>query len=189
MALTFTGASSSYCSVTEFLKRCDYNTVGQVVSDNGKPVDPASLQVDLNLLAALRGASGEFEAACLMGNRYQPTDLADQVVSGTPPGMVPGSNSANYRDDIITGLVLPRLFRRRPDLLERFKWAVEQSQKALKDLRDGEMIFAFAQVQNASLEQASQETWEEAECRYLSTVEGRRFYGQQGYRRWYGRCQ
>src|SRR5438552_4065476 len=124
--MTVNSSAVSYLAAAEFLKRCDYNTVGMLCSDNGQPLDPNALLTNTNLQAALQGASGELEAACLPAKRYQPTDLA--ALTGV---------SATYRDDVLTGLVIPRLYSRRPGPIEQWKHWIERAERAIKDLREG----------------------------------------------------
>ncbi len=169
MAYVPNSSLASYLTVTEFLRRCDYNTVGQLVSDNGQPVDPISLQTNVNLLTVLEGASGELEAACLSAKRYQPEDLAGLV-----------GVSAVYRDDVITGLAIPRLPGRRPQPLEQWKHWIERADKALAALGDGHMIFGFVEVQEAGLIDVQKDTPQDVQNRYLTTVQARRYYGTRG---------
>jgi phage gp36-like protein len=67
---------SSYATGTDFLKRFDARTTGDLCSDDGNRVPPALLLTDPNLLAALSDASGVINSAIFQGNRYQASDIA-----------------------------------------------------------------------------------------------------------------
>src|SRR2546428_9807095 len=85
MSLTINSGTQTISPV-QFLARYDGRTIGDLVSDDGTnhtmvgspPVYTASvLYTNETLLLLLQEAMGEVESACLVANRYQPSDLAN----------------------------------------------------------------------------------------------------------------
>jgi hypothetical protein len=128
---------TSYLSAAELVKRCDARTLGDLVSDAGQRVDAAALLTHPNLLAALDDASGEVEAACTMGQRYDPLDLA--ALTGV-------SRARLYR--LLARLTVCLLWERRPDkgpLPDAYKQALDD----LRLLAEGERVFGLVEHQAA----------------------------------------
>lgn len=186
-------ALSPYITVTDFLARFDLRTVAQLVSDdntfagvNGDPTNPANVAIieanlnlspiptnvySYNLNISFLGASGRLEAALLIGNRYQPSDL--QNLNGS---------SLEYLKDIIAGLAIMRLYRRRGGMnpsevaTDRYEEAI----KAIEELEQGHQIFSFVQVQDAGLPDNAILTIQEIAQRSFMTWQYQRFFGLRG---------
>lgn len=158
---------SSYLAPSDFLVRYDARTVGDLCSDTGTRVTPAALLTNPNLQAALDDASGEVESAVLIGNRYQPGDLAG--LTGV---------SQKYLWRIIGVLAMAHLVQRRPDLKRPLPPQYDKVLLELESLRQGERIFALQEVQNAGLGSAYQELAGDVEARDLIVTQARRFFGQ-----------
>lgn len=114
------------------MARFDARTVGQLVSDTGQSVPPASLATNTAVLAALEDASGEIDAALMQGQRYSAADLA--ALTG---------NSLAYLKRICCQIAMARLWERRPYLDEEgAEKALNMARQALDRLRKGENLFA-----------------------------------------------
>lgn len=121
----------SYATPEDFLTRYDARIFGDVVRDDGSQATPAELLADLNLQAALDDASGDIEAACLVGERYTPDDLA--ALTG---------NSLYHLKRICCDIAVAYLLRRRPsDNAEADDARMELAEKHLNKLRTGENVF------------------------------------------------
>lgn len=121
----------SYATPAEFLQRFDARIFGDVVSDEDTPVTPQQLLDDPNLQAALDDASGDIEAACLVGERYTPDDLAGLT-----------GNSLFHLKRICCDIAAAYLLRRRPsDNPEADDARLELAEKHLMKLRTGENVF------------------------------------------------
>lgn len=140
-SLTPNSSSTSYLSVTEFLKRADSNLVGQLVSDDGTQVTATNLQTNANLLAILSDVSAIFESAALVGGRYNPSDLNTLVSSNT----VGASLILRILSDLAIGLL-----RQRRGMNEDSPYSgFVQASAFLDSLRKGETILPFLETQEA----------------------------------------
>jgi hypothetical protein len=137
--MTINSGSDSYLTSTEFLRYYDTRMVAELLGDTGRAVQ--DVLDDSKLDQLLRSASGEVEAAALRGGRYTADDLTT-ISGGT-------TNGSYYLKKMVAGVVMQNLRARRgrvgEDLLEQFKWLVN----ALKELRNGEQILGFTEVQEA----------------------------------------
>jgi hypothetical protein len=88
-----------------------------------------------NLNAALTDASGRLESACVRGNIYAPSDLAN-VLSG---------NSLGYLYRIVTELTVCYLYDRRPNALADMEPPAfyGRAEVELAELANGQRIFAL----------------------------------------------
>lgn len=175
MAKTPATSASSYCSAAEFLKRIDKRTVADLCSDTGTPVTEGALAANVNLLAALEDASGDVEAAALMGGRYSNADLAALITDD-------GVGAAKLRR-IVSDLAIAYLFERRPSPdLDRQPQAVERALKFLELLASGERIFGFQEVMDDGVMDDIKETPAIVEARNLPTYIARRLFGRRANR-------
>lgn len=165
--------STTLLSVTEFLKRCDWRTVAQLVSDTLTAVTLGSLASDENLLAALVDASGDVESFAVQGGRYSAADLA--ALTGV-------TQKKLFR--LITRLTVIYLYERRP-LIELPKpWYWDETLKALERLRTGENIFATEEhIDAGKLDQHHDTRQTVDDDRPMITSEASRFFGLRQVRR------
>lgn len=133
---TVISSLASYATVSQFLLRVDYRSVGRLLTDDDSSATPTQAQVlaSATLPTLLLEASGWVEAACLRGGMYTGADLVS--LAGTAGGELLAS--------LVSDLTLWRLFDRRPDRRsetpERCKVALE----TLDKLGRGELIFGLS---------------------------------------------
>lgn len=167
MSVTINTNATTLLPVSEFLKRADWRNVGDLVSDAGTRGTQASLTSDANLAAALLGATGEMEATCSAGNRYQPADLA----------ALTGATLA-YLYDLLATMTLVRLVRRRPDLKRPIPEEYEAVKKTLAALREGEWVFGTQEAMSAGNVSEAVETPSQVEQRNGLVIQAGRFFGR-----------
>lgn len=127
----------AYATPNDMLVYADWNTIGDLVSDDGSQVE-ASVLTDstsayytlLNTL--LSAASGRVDSACLVAGMYSAGDLA---------GL--GGNALAMLKEITCKLALVLLVRRRPEKIGADFWKVaqEEVENFLDRLRKGERLF------------------------------------------------
>jgi phage gp36-like protein len=131
---------SSYAAPGDLLKRYDWRTVGDYVSDSPEQISPNDQLTNPNLLQCLEDASGDIEAALLRAGMYQVSDLAG--LTGNPQALL---------QRITCEIAIAYVLERRPlfnvDLLEHYQ---KQKEGHLKRLASGENIFNLASVLSAS---------------------------------------
>jgi len=121
----------SYATPADFLARFDARIFGDVVRDDNDQATPQELLDDPNLQAALDDASGDIEAACLVGERYTPTALAGLT-----------GNSVFHLKRICCDIAMAYLLRRRPsDNADVDEKRIGTAEKHLDKLRTGENVF------------------------------------------------
>lgn len=121
----------SYATPTEFLKRYDARIVGDLVRDSGEQATSAELLDDVNLQAALDDASGDIDAALMVGERYTPTEL-DSLTG----------NSQTLLIRMCCDIAMAFLLRRRPSKdADKDTARLELAERHLNRLRDGEQVF------------------------------------------------
>lgn len=121
----------SYALPEDFLKRYDARIFGDIVRDDGEQATAAELLSDANLQAALDDASGDIEGACLVGERYTPTQLA--ALTG---------NSQSLLIRICCDIAVAFLLRRRPSSdPDQDIRQLELAETHLVRLRRGEQVF------------------------------------------------
>lgn len=130
--------SSAYCTNSEFLKRYDARTVGELLSDTGDVIDPVSLASDTTLTALLQQASGMVEAACFEGRRYDSDDLT--TLDGNSQALLRG---------LVADLGMWLLWNRRPDRGSVIPPQVTSSMEMLEQLRQGKRIFSLQEQATA----------------------------------------
>lgn len=101
-------AASSYLTAAEFLKRADTRTVARLISDSDTAVASGSVATNDNLIAALKSASGRFEAAYLSNTNH--------TLAGLQAIIDEDGVAANYIYEILTRLTLYYLYQRRPNM-------------------------------------------------------------------------
>lgn len=123
---------ASYASGADLLARFDARTLGDLVSDSGTRVASGSLAADTNIVAALADASGEVEAALLMGERYSVANL--EGLTG---------NSLALLKRITCDCAMALLYGRRPEEAWADRRAAAEQVKAthLERLAKGDRVF------------------------------------------------
>ncbi len=148
MPQTPIGTATPYCSATQLFRFHDWQQVADLLRDGDNPRPTKSRLLDsasdegAMLVSILLSASGQLESACLVSNRYLPTDLAALTNSG-----------AARLQKIVADLAFWELMQRRqpgsadPKNVPGAMQALEE----LDRLRDGERIFGLAESGNAGL--------------------------------------
>lgn len=122
---------ASYCTPAQFLTRKDARTIGDLVADDGTQVSAAALLSDTNLSTALADASGDIEAALLVGGRYTTEQL--EGLTG---------NSSSYLQRICAEIATYYLLVRRPEVNQELLDHYDRiRERYLKTLKSGEEIF------------------------------------------------
>lgn len=122
---------TAYADPSDLVNRLELPTIQRLISDDGHDVPEEDLATDDKLLAALEDASGDVEAAMLVGKRYSVEDL--ERLTG---------NSLATLKRITCTIALAYLLERRPTVhLEQSQRYLERAQQYLEQLRAGARIF------------------------------------------------
>lgn len=121
----------SYATPAQMLQRKDARTLGDLVADDDRQVDATDLLTDANLQAALDDASGDIEAALLVGGKFTPAQLA--ALTG---------NSQKHLIRICCEVAMFHLLNRRPSSNPE-QWETYQKirESTLDPLRKGINVF------------------------------------------------
>ena len=124
----------AYATAQNLLDRYDKSIINDLVSDEGTRLSYSDLLVDTKLLAALDDASGEVDAALLVGGRYSATDLS---------GLTGNALATLVR--ITCEIAIGFLYNRRPmfRVEDADRWA-ERTRAHIDRLRTGENVFNIA---------------------------------------------
>lgn len=106
----------------------DERVVADLVSDTGEQV--ADLDTDTKLLKIIAAAEGRVESACTVANIYTPTALTELE-----------GNSLALFQEIVSGLAMLGLLRRRPGEYSEIAKQVAEYEEYLDRLRKGERVF------------------------------------------------
>lgn len=121
----------AYAEPSDMLARHDQSVVAQLCSDDGHKVPAEDLATDPNLLAALEDASGDVEAALLIGKRYSVEDL--EGLTG---------NSLAKLKRIVCTIAMANLLERRPVVhIQEADTYLKRAEAYLEQLRTGQRIF------------------------------------------------
>ena len=159
-------SATSYCSATDFFKYVDVRMIRDLVRDDGTRANQADAATDPVLTEALLAASGLVESACLVGNKYTPTDLA----------ALTGASQAFLRMTVAwlaAGLILER--RMYAD--REFPAGVEKANERLQQLREGVRIFGLQSVMDAGNSNTTFMVESDWERLNLATFQADRFFG------------
>lgn len=115
------------------MERCDLRDLGDLVSDNEIQVGEVALNNNKKLLAALNDASGEIDAALLVGGRYTPEELKNLT-----------GYAVFHLIRITCDIAIARILGRRPRDVEQIKARVEMAEAHLESLRTGANVFNLA---------------------------------------------
>jgi len=125
---------SRYAEPADILDRKDWRDIGDLCSDDSSQVAVSDLLVDPKLLAALDDASGEIEAALVVGGRYTVSQL--EGLTGT---------SLAHLKRITCELAMYHLLARRPKLSpDQYEMHSKLRDTYLEQLRTGVNVFALA---------------------------------------------
>lgn len=159
---------TAYATPAQFLTYYDVRQLGDLVADAGARVTAVTLLTDANLQAALNAASGEIEAACLVGDRYTPSDL--NILTG----MSLASLQKLCCDLAFWNLLVRRYPTAQPT--ESYKAAMEKLERA----RLGERIWGLQENADAGLPKDQFVTQQTIDQLGLSTTIARRMFGCRG---------
>lgn len=170
MAKTIASGLTSLCPPAEFLARVDRNSVAQLASDTGIPVPDGQLAASAVVLAVLRDASGDVEAAALVGEKYTAEDLA--LIVATP------CNARGKLYRIVSDIAWCYLMERRPakDLPE--PPSMKRSLAFLDALSMGTKIFGLVENVDAGHMTHQTTTAAEVEERRGTVVIAQRYFGR-----------
>lgn len=131
----------AYATADDLVARYDIDLVRDLATDR-EGVDRTDILTEPRVTVALEDASGEVEVALLAGGRYS----IEQLESLT-------GNSANHLKQIVCGLAMAALHRRRPESAddEYIADIAKDARDAIKALRRGENLFGFPEVIDASI--------------------------------------
>lgn len=174
MAQTVSSGAATYCSAARFLQRYDARTIGDLVSDDGTRVSSASLLTNTNLAALLKEASGKLEAACVVGERYSPTDLAAIITDG--------GNMAEFMAGLVADIAISLVYRRRPDVTMPVMPQVDESMRLLNALSEGKMILGFTEAMTSGHMSSEIETSAIVEARKMATTYAESLFGRRNNR-------
>ncbi len=174
--------SAPYCSGTQFVTLFfDARTAADLLSDTGTPigwnaatatVDPVTVAANATLASLLQAASGKFEAALQVGGRYTPGDL----ILLTTGGMATG-NMAYLIAEVVAGITIPMLYRRRPTMDMPKLEIVEESKEFLAALADGHAVLGILENMTAGVTDDPVEQLADVQWRNMTTYQARRLFG------------
>lgn len=178
MAITPLSTTTPYCSAVNFLVLFDWRAVRQCLHD-GKTSDAvtyanlidATTEEGARLVEILKVASGEIEAAVMIGGKISPTDLA--ALTGA---------SASFLRSIVADLAIGRCYMHRPQE-NPWKEQTTTARQLLNALAQGEMIFGTQEAVNAGLIDLRADTPANVENRNGMVVQMQGYFGTRGNRR------
>ncbi len=164
--------ATPYLTATQLFNYCDLRTLGDWLSDTGNRLggtdpDPTLIAASPVLAELLMAASGELETVALVGGRYTPDDLA----------ALTGAGAAKLRE-VVAGLVLRRIFRRRPMKAPPRLEVVEDAEQWMDALSQGARIFSTQEAADAGIPETPIDSPDDARARMLSSTIARRFFGR-----------
>ncbi len=166
MAKTLISGTALLCPVSEFIARVDYTAVSMLASDDESPVSPATSP---RVLAALRDASGDVEAAALLGERYDADDLALILATDT------NARGKIYR--IVSDLAWVYLWEGRPNKDSAEPPSLRRTLFYLDQLAAGTRIFGFHETVEAGRMESFVETAKDVEDRRGVVFAADRLFG------------
>ena len=133
---------ASYADGNDLIARYDVDTVGDLATDQRESSDPSIVPNLPNVLTALADASGEIDVALVVGERYQPEQLA--ALTG---------NSQSKLKRICCDIAMSLLCSRRVghEYLELSEAVGKTSRGHLRSLSNGENVFGLPSVSQASV--------------------------------------
>jgi len=180
--LTPVTGAASYCTPLQLFICSDVRTVAQLLSDTDTPIGfiPATNSIDKTVVAndptlalLLQAASGKLEGAVTKGNMYSPGDL---ILLTT--GSFATANSAMWIAQIVAGITIASLYRRRPDVMMPKIPMVEESEAILDALADGSKILPLQETMDAGRMNNQIEQLADVQQRFMPSYENRRVLGR-----------
>lgn len=177
-------ATVSYCTNAKFVQFYDIRTIGDWISDDGKRVTPAIL-LDITttpgklLASLLQKASGMVESACLIGNRYSATDLANLTTAADRLASL-SSNSDILLQGLVADLAVWIMWSRRPNRDAQMPLQSQLALGTLEELRQGTRIFGLQEAMDAGLPEDPVETPPDVVNRNMATYQMNRYFGVRG---------
>lgn len=124
----------AYATPAQLIERHDANAIGDLASDDGVPVSRIDILTDGKVAAALNDASGDIDAALLVGGMYTVAQLSSLT-----------GNGQYTLISICCEIAMARLYQRRPTFsVDDYKKYLELSESRLERLRNGENTFGIA---------------------------------------------
>lgn len=143
---TIISRATPYMTADEFLKRADVRLVIKLcTSDLDDPPTIVNLELKPYLIEALRDASGLFESACLLGERYT---VADLTAIADPLNK---RNSTGLMFRILADITLAYLFELRPDMAPSpaMSARIDRATRWLDELSAGKKVFGLQETVEA----------------------------------------
>lgn len=157
---------SPYCSNAQFLDRYDVRTIAELIQDTDESLDVAQVTASARLEKLLMEASGQLEAAALLGGKYTPADL--NALTG---------NMGQWIAGIVADLAAPKVIGRRFMEFGEFQKRLEQAGKVLEALADGRLIFGLQENIDAGMIDDHVETASDVEARKMITYQASKYFG------------
>jgi phage gp36-like protein len=125
---------TAYATGSDLIARYDVDLIGDLATDDRETLDRDLVADSGKVATALADASGEVEVAMMAGGRYTIENL--QTLAG---------NSANHLKQIVCGLAMAALYRRRPEAASRelIEDLTRDAREAIRSLRRGENVFGI----------------------------------------------
>ena len=123
----------SYADPSDLVSRYDVRTIGELATDDEQVLSRTAIVNHVNVLTALKAASGRVEAALRHGDRYSIEDLTGLT-----------DNSQEHLKDIVCAIAMTRLLRRRPGcFIELMSSVAAEAEDYLKQLSSGYEVFSI----------------------------------------------
>lgn len=171
-------SSSPYISASEFLKRYDWRTIGQLLSDDDTGPDLISTLTNSattegeRLESVLKDASGMVEIACLKGGMYTVADL--EALTG---------NQAAILKRLVSDIAVNLCYQRRPSTNHPMPQQTQVAMNLLDAISQGDKIFGLQAQIDAGHAELKTDTPENVETRNGMTVIAQEFFGIRGKRK------
>lgn len=125
---------AAYATPADLINRYDVDMIGDLSTDERVAQSRSDIPTNSKVLTALEDASGEVEVALLAGGRYTADQLAG--LSG---------HAASHLKQIVCGLAIAALHRRRPQAFERsyIEDLTRDAREAIRSLRRGDNVFGL----------------------------------------------
>lgn len=121
----------AYAAASDLIARKDSRVLGDLVSDDDTRVAEGSLAANTYVTAALDDASGDIDAALLVGNRYTAADLSGLT-----------GNSLALLKRITCEIAMFHLLGRRPEInADTWEHYAKVRENLLEPLRRGDAVF------------------------------------------------
>lgn len=161
----------AYADPTDLATYFDVNVISDLASDDGTPVQDYT--TDGNITAALSAASGQINAAVMVGEIYVAADLS--ALTG---------DDLQLLKEICCQLAMAKLIRRRPEKYgnESYQQYVKDAEEYLDRLRKGERLFNLAAQAGAGIPEIDGPTIVTVTNNNLITSRSRNFYIDPGRR-------